>query len=351
MTHNNNVSYDYYYGTESETFSFLRIPRLLITDPQFSRLSPDAKLLYGLMLDRMGLSAKNGWFDDENRVYIYYTLDEIGGDLCCGHDKATKLLKELDSETGVGLIERVRQGLGKPTLIYVKNFMSFPAPEPASAHTHTPGPVRDFRTQDCDKAALKTAVFPHSGLRESRIQDCGFSAGNYNNQNHTEKNYTDLSYTDPSILPSDREEDTTRAEVMDEMDGVESVKEQIDYDILAETYSEDRLDFVVRVMNSVLFHTQDSYVINGLPVSGETVRKRFLALDFTDIQYFFDALEASSTKVKNWSSYTLTALFNAPDTKGLYYDAWVRHDTNRGDADYGRKKPGKAYAYSPVRAT
>ena len=117
MTQRHNYKFDYYYGTESETFSFLRIPRLLITDPQFSCLSPDAKLLYGLMLDRMGLWAKNGWYDDENRVYIYYTLGEIEDDLCCGHDKATKLLRQLDSETGAGLIKRERQGLGKPTLI------------------------------------------------------------------------------------------------------------------------------------------------------------------------------------------------------------------------------------------
>ena len=69
--------FDYYYGEESESCSFYRIPRLLIVGKRFSGLSIDAKLLYGLMLDRMNLSARNGWYDDAGRVYIYYTLEEI----------------------------------------------------------------------------------------------------------------------------------------------------------------------------------------------------------------------------------------------------------------------------------
>ena len=68
---------DYFYGAESEEFIYFKIPRLLITDPKFKHVSTDAKLLYGMLLDRMGLSAKNDWYDDHGRVYIYYTVDEI----------------------------------------------------------------------------------------------------------------------------------------------------------------------------------------------------------------------------------------------------------------------------------
>lgn len=99
--------YDYYYGDESSQFSFYRIPRQLVTGPQFKKISTDAKLLYGLLLDRMGLSARNGWYDTEGKVYIFYTLDEIEEDLGCGHEKAVKLLSELDTVKGCGLIERV----------------------------------------------------------------------------------------------------------------------------------------------------------------------------------------------------------------------------------------------------
>lgn len=114
------MNFDYYYGDESNQFAFYRIPRQLITGEAFKKLSTDAKLLYGLLLDRMGLSAKNGWYDDMGRVFIYYTLDEIQEDLNCGHEKAVRLLAELDTgKKGFGLIERVKQGQGRPTKIYV----------------------------------------------------------------------------------------------------------------------------------------------------------------------------------------------------------------------------------------
>ena len=102
---------DYYYGIEAEQFSFYRIPRLLIKDERFKKLSSDAKLLYGLMLDRMSMSMKNGWFDEENRAYIIYTIDSIMEGLGCGKDKAVKILAELDSVRGIGLVEKVRRGL------------------------------------------------------------------------------------------------------------------------------------------------------------------------------------------------------------------------------------------------
>lgn len=112
----------YFYGYEAEQYSFYRIPKQLISDSRFRNVSTDAKLLYGLMLDRMGLSMKNGWLDEQGRVYIFFVLDEIQDLLQCGHEKAVKLLAELDSEKGIGLIERVKQGQGKPTIIYVKQF-------------------------------------------------------------------------------------------------------------------------------------------------------------------------------------------------------------------------------------
>ena len=122
--------FDYYYGEESESCSFYRIPRLLILGERFSGLSTDAKLLYGLMLDRMNLSARNGWYDDAGRVYIYYTLEEIQESMSCGHGKAVRLLAELDTGKGIGLIERTKQGQGKPARIYVKRYTTREIPAP-----------------------------------------------------------------------------------------------------------------------------------------------------------------------------------------------------------------------------
>ena len=114
--------FPYYYGYEADQFSFYRIPKLLVTDERFRGVSADAKLLYGLMLDSMSLSLRNGWLDAQGRVYIFFTVDEVMELLYCKSEKATRLLAELDSKKGVGLIERVRQGQGKPSIIYVKNF-------------------------------------------------------------------------------------------------------------------------------------------------------------------------------------------------------------------------------------
>ena len=113
------IYFDYFYGGESELFSYYRIPKLLITGDQFKNLSTDAKLLYGLLLDRMSLSAKNGWLDEQNRVFIIFTIEDVKRSLCCADNKATKLLRELEE---FGLIERKRRGLGRPSLVYVKNF-------------------------------------------------------------------------------------------------------------------------------------------------------------------------------------------------------------------------------------
>lgn len=117
------IQFDYFRGMEAEQYSFYRVPKVLFTVECFKALSCEAKVLYGLMLDRMSLSIKNRWFDDEDRVYIIFTVDEIAELMNCGTQKAVKLIKELDTSNGIGLIEKKRLGLGKPNVIYVKNFM------------------------------------------------------------------------------------------------------------------------------------------------------------------------------------------------------------------------------------
>ena len=115
------MQFDYFYGDEAEQFTFYRIPKVLITSQQFKKVSDSAKLLYGLMLDRMGLSIRNGWFDEQNRAYIFFTVNDIMEQMNCKTEKATKLVAELK---GIGLIERVKQGQGKPSKIYLKKFIN-----------------------------------------------------------------------------------------------------------------------------------------------------------------------------------------------------------------------------------
>ncbi len=135
--------HDYFYGVQADLFAFYRIPTLLFTDDQYRYVSAEAKVLYGILLSRMELSAKNGWIDDQKRVYIIFTIEEVMEKLGCGNKKAIQLLDELENK--LGLIERKRQGLGKPNLIYVKNFL--PVDKSVEGHflkcqNHTSGSVQ-----------------------------------------------------------------------------------------------------------------------------------------------------------------------------------------------------------------
>ena len=114
--------FNYIYGNERVQFSYYRIPQLLFTSDVFTRMTTESKVLYGILLDRVTVSLKNHWIDAEGRVYIICTIDEIMEDLNCGKNKAIQLMAEL--ENPIGLIEKKRQGLGRPNLIYVKNFLN-----------------------------------------------------------------------------------------------------------------------------------------------------------------------------------------------------------------------------------
>lgn len=194
-----NLNLDYYYGTEAEQYSFYRVPKTLLTDPRYKGVSIEAKVLYGLLLDRMSLSVRNGWMDKDRRVYIYFTQEDAMALMSCGKDKATRLFRELD-QGGIGLIERKKQGQGRPTRIYVKNFTLPPEPGQPQQQSQTPpdGPqtAESQQSRPLDSAPVKTAHFEQSAPLEMSGQDSGFSA-----PNKTDKNKTDSNDTESSISP------------------------------------------------------------------------------------------------------------------------------------------------------
>ena len=159
------MQFDYFYGSEAEQFTFYRIPKILITSQFFKKVSDSAKLLYGLMLDRMSLSIRNGWLDDDNRAYIFFTTNDVMEQMCCGTEKATKMLTELDSEKGIGLIERVKQGQGKPAIIYLKKFYEL---EDTARSTK----LSEIESQDFQESKVKT--FENRKTRLSKIESQEF---------------------------------------------------------------------------------------------------------------------------------------------------------------------------------
>ena len=329
-----NLNLDYY-GNEAEQYSFYRIPKTLLTDPRYKGVSIEAKVLYGLLLDRMGLSIKNGWMDSDKRVYIYFTQEDAMALMSCGKDKATKLFRELDKD-GIGLIERKKQGQGRPTRIYVKNFILPPEPGQPQHPEQTSPPcgsqtAENQRSRPLDSAALLTAEIPQSAPLETRGLDGGFSA-----PNKTEKKNTDLNDTDPSIHPptpaplasppAGRPKSRMR---MDEMDRYrELIKENIDYDLLLteHPYDEETLAGYVELMVEVCCSRRDFIRIAGEEVATGVVKSRFLKLGHEHIAYVLDSLSQNTTLVKNIKAYTLAALYNAPTTIGQYYAPLVSHD-------------------------
>jgi len=159
--------FDYYYGQESEQFSFFRIPKMLVTEERFSKISSDTftLLFYGKLLDRISLSRKNGWIDQNNRVYVIYTLDEAMEDFRKSHPTITRALKTLES---IGLIERKKQGQGKPTLIYVKNFAKCIDTSGITTENNTQNHCNDA---DCKKVSVKSENNLQSRVKDSFIAD------------------------------------------------------------------------------------------------------------------------------------------------------------------------------------
>lgn len=323
----------YFYGSEAEQYSFYRIPKVLLTDHRYKSVSMEAKVLYGLMLDRMGLSVRNGWLDSEGRVYIYFTLEDALAMLGCGKDKAVRLFKELDKSGGIGLIERRKQGQGRPTRIYVKNFTLPPdqnEPVPAPAPEEPPP-----QTSEKPKSGLPgapevlTSEIPKSALLESRSQDFGISAANKTDKNNTELSDTELSIHPPTPAPPPLRRQRGGRDRMEEMDAYRAlIHENIGYgELLREhPYDADLIDGYVELMVEVCCTERETVRVNQEDIPAAVVQSRFLKLDWEHILYVMEAMQRNTTQVVNIRAYTLSALYNAPVTIGQYYTAQVSHD-------------------------
>lgn len=358
--------FDYYYGKEADQFTFYRIPKMLIKDNRFSGLSSDAKILYGLMLDRMSLSIMNEWQDDEDRTYIIYTIEQISEDLGCGRDKAMKTLAELDTAKGIGLIEKVRRGLGLADIIYVKNFIGIERIQdeecgnvdssndektPSKSHKYTEVGNVDFkkseistsrgrenRLQEVGNIDFKKSENQTSRGREIRLQEVDESDTIDNNTNYTESNNTDNNYNNVSennpiisnqAVRTGASTKDAQKRLMDEMVVTTwLIKDNISYDDLIRAYplEKKRIDELVEIMVDVIVSNSETVRIGKEDKPREVVRSRFEKLDYSSMEYVIECLKQNTTKVHNIKNYLLTALYNASMTIDNYYFAEVNHD-------------------------
>jgi hypothetical protein len=319
------MKFDYYYGIEAEQFSFYRVPRLLIKDERFKGLSSDAKLLYGLMLDRMSLSMKNGWLDEENRAYIIYTVDAIMEDLGCAKATCAKIMKELDSENGIGLIEKKHRGLGKPDIIYVKNFSTVSDTQPGKM------PADADETTEVQKLNSKKFNNYTSRSSESELAEVQKAAPNYINYNQTDKSYTYMSYINPinqskSVRCSD--------DVMDDVNTyIELIKENIEYEHHMQYDSRQNRELyneLFEVICEIVCVKRETVRVAGEDYPYELVKSMFLKLNSGHLEYVIGCMQDTNTKVTNIKAYMVTALYNAHITINHYYRQKVQHDMYGG---------------------
>jgi len=382
------LKFDYYYGVQSEQFSFYRIPRLLIKDQHFKGLSSDAKLLYGLMLDRMALSMKNHWLDNENRAYIIYSISNVMEDINCLKPTCVKIMKELDS---FGLIERKRKGLGKPDIIYVKNFAvledsqeqdeessdaadTFEENKPVMSNENITSEgkqdelpeVKDFNfnneayglemveTEEIfkEKEQISPNVGVNSGISKKselpEVKDFNFwnektltsggkeslplevknLAPNYNNNNYNNQSYN---YINQSNLSSQADQ-----ACKDEIDTIgntdayiQQIKKNLDYDFYMTNdvvyMDKDLLKELFVIICDVVCTKSETIKISGYVYSCDYVRSKFLRLTSNHVMYVMDCIKNTTTKIANIKAYLLVALFNAPSTIDHYYQQEIRH--------------------------
>lgn len=285
--------FDYFYEEQSESYSFYRIPKMLFTEEIFEALSTDAKVLYGLLLDRISLSRENGWLDDAGRVYVYYTIKSVKKSMRCANTKACGLLRELDE---FGLIERKKQGLGKPTIIYVKDFTRF----------------RKAELLGSDK---QNSVILHTGTLDNRKSE----------SNKTEKNKTESSKTNPILSGADKD--------MDERTSYRNyLNSQLDMEIMYERYPYDRetLDAIMNLMLDVVCSKRKTIRIAGDDKPVSVVKSQFLKINSMHLEYVMDCMKKNPAKVRNIKQYLLAAIYNAPLTMQSYYQAWVNNDMAEG---------------------
>ena len=305
--------FDYFYGKEADAYSFYRIPKILFIDERFKVLSVDAKVLYGLLLDRMSLSVKNQWFDIEGKVFVYYSIENIMESIGCSKNKAVAILKELDDEVGIGLVEKKRMGQGKPSVIYVKNFIE----RYENSQNQTSERISSFSESLKINPGI-TDITTTRSLENTILESHNLGSNNKDN------NYTEINNTDSNPILSVG--DGIGLDLLSEIRN--QVREKMDLDVLVSRYSYDQelLQEIYDLVVEVLICEKESIVIASGEYPISFVKEKFAQIDCTHVEYVIGCLSGNTSKIHNIKKYLLATLFNASTTIKSYYRAEVNHD-------------------------
>lgn len=280
--------YEYFYPQGADQFAFYRIPKRLFTDADLKLMTNGSKILYGLLLDRVDLSVKNRWLDERNRVYIIYTLEQIQESMNVTDKPATKMLQELERK---GLIERRKQGQGKPARLYVKNFSR-------------PETVR-FQNRRFSESG--PGVIPTADPENLRCIN-------------TDRNNTDINQTD--LILSAEDEMRGRGQLE------QYFREKLQYqELLREfPYERETLDGILSLVTDLCSSSQKYIRITGDDKPAAVVRSQMMKLTGDHIRYVLQGLHQGTGQIRNMKQYLISCLYNAPLTIDPYYTALVNHD-------------------------
>lgn len=372
---------DYLYGSRGEDFRFYQLPALLLEAEEYKGLSAQAKILYSILLSKVSLSRKNGWIEeDTDRIYIICHQEEMMRLLGCSRPTAGKALHELND---IGLLEKKRRGLGRPDIIYVKDFSSVSCSEdkvlenenvpeesnfmpeehlngkemedtrkPGKSASENKGLLLQKRdesdTQKSNPFTSRCKKSLHQEVKDFYIRKSNNFTSRSQESLHLDVKDFDTSYIDnsyinrdisyqsiyPAIIPEDLPEDLVTAETDRDSDKGdfyavrEMVRSQIDYPVLIHDQQMDKLliDSLVELIAEVLLSEKESARIAGEYIPLFRVKERFRRLSMAHIQYVLLCMRNTSTAVGNIYAYLLTALYQAPETMAFYYQQRVNHD-------------------------
>lgn len=293
------MALDYFYGSQADQFAFYRIPKALFRGAYKSSVSMEAKLLYGLMLDRMALSAKNGWLDSSGRVYIVYSIEEIMDAMGCGNQKVAKILNELERDCG--LIERRRLGMGKANIIYVKNFIDSSA---------------DSENTDIPKSHDKKCENHISGHVKNTHQEMCKSHGNDTYINETDINNTEFS--PPYNPPAGSEGASEQSKGALSREERERLKQQLEDKLQPEQLKAERpdmaqdIDQFFEIARRAVCSGRSYQRIGREEIPTESIKSVLLSLNRELFDAVLEEWKKNADKVKNPRQYMLTMLYNAP---------------------------------------
>lgn len=352
---NEQMEFEYYYGEESEQHIFLQLPKFLLKEPRFAELSDTSKILYSLMLERMALSRKNGWFDEQNRAYIYFSVDYAKEELHRSKPTVIKAMKEIEA---IGLIERIIRGQGKPTIIYVKKFIymkkvSNPEAEPevknldfkrstsltSRSKESKPQEVKDDDFKDSSNFTLRGKGSELQGVNSFCPNNIEFNNTEVNDNIPVQSFQSEDRYTRPlkvgrretdsrtkkgQMIGEDMEAQKTAYEMM--------LKKQVHYEdtIQQKEFSDykDIIDGIINIITDMAITASQGGMItvNQREIPFGIVAKRLLKTDYDVLTHVLSKFIHSTTSKKNIRNYLITSLYNAPDEMAADTKSQLNHD-------------------------